>query len=99
MPFFDFRVGENIESDGGDIIQEIGDNQNARNIINAGKGNYFAHPTMGIGIMSHINKEFQLTEREALIRGEMKRDGFVVTSFEHFLDVNGNYVTDFRVEK
>jgi hypothetical protein len=99
MPFNDFRIGEEIEAIDADIIQEIGDTQNAQDIIFAGPGNYFAYPTVGVAIVSQLNSEFQLIERQRSIRSQLKKDGFTITHYEDSLDSEGNFDTDLRAEK
>lgn len=99
MPYYDFRIEEDAEAINGDIIQEIGDIQNAQDIILAGPGNYFTSPMVGVAIVTQVNSELSLVERESRIRAHLKRDGFTITYFEHFLDDDGNYETDLRAEK
>ncbi len=99
MGYIDFMVGETLETEDGDFIQDLAEPQNAGDIIVAGKGNYFTSPLVGVGIHSQINSEYQLVERTALIREEMKRDGFTIASFTHFKDGEGNFVTDLRAIK
>ncbi len=99
MPFYDFRIGEEIEALDGDIIQEIGEKQNAQDIIFASPGNYFAYPTVGVGIVAQLNSEFQLIERQRSIRSQLKKDGFTITHYQDSIDSEGNYDTDLRAEK
>lgn len=100
MPYYDFRIGENIESAGGDIIQEIGEAQNAQDIIFAAPGNYFAYPTMGVGIQGQLNSEYELINQERSIRGQLKKDGFTILHFSHSVDASGeNYSHELRTAK
>lgn len=99
MPYIDFVVGEDIESVSGDIPQLIGEPQNAEDLIVSGPGNFFRYPTMGIGIVTHVNSEYSLVQREKIIRAGLKRDNFTITYFKHSLDSLGDYVSEVRAEK
>ena len=99
MSFIDIIIDEDLTVASGDFIQDIGDNNNAKNLLNAHKGHYFRNPTIGVGIHSQLNAEFQLTERESIIRDEFKKDGFTVDHFTHFLDTDNNFGSEIRVSK
>ncbi len=89
----DILLGEDNDLlfENGDFVIGNSDKQNQKLIIVSGKGDYKAHPEVGVGIEGYLNDE-SLTPLLIEIKKQLEYDGMKINDV--FIDEEGKLVID-----
>ena len=72
----DLVINEDLEFENGDLKIRSSENQNIYAILKARPGQFYQHPTLGVGIDDFENASIDVREVRRLIRKELKKDNY-----------------------
>ena len=84
----DLVINDDLEIESGDLKIEDSKNQSIYAIMKARPGQFYQHPTLGVGIDDYENASVDIREIKRVIRKELKKDRYRIEV------LNVNFISD-----